>query len=135
LGVDTPPEFLVARSRPGRMVVARGDEAEAEPAPVGHVVEVRQRGGVLDGVPWAVVERRVEAGAALAAVLPVVDGRAGYGVVSRHAGVQVVPPGDLHAPFALLWRRTPAACPDDLPGAPAAGLVVGRGFGAHRLTV
>src|SRR5439155_411907 len=66
--------LLVARPRPRLVVVARGDEAEAEAArPRRRGVEVREREHVLRGAARAVVEGGVEAVAALPTVIPVLD--------------------------------------------------------------
>src|SRR5262249_10722482 len=73
LGHVVAGEFLVAGAWACAVVVARRDEAEAEASRRRRIVEVRDGEGVLRRGARAVVERRVEAVAALAAVLPFLD--------------------------------------------------------------
>src|SRR5262249_15201668 len=89
-------------------------------------------------VPRPVREGRVEAVAALPAVLPVVDGRSRHGTKARHAGGDVALPRLLDALLALRRARIGAARADDLPRLPAARQVVGGRLratpGAARVT-
>src|SRR5262245_705 len=120
-----PPVFLVARARAGGVVVARRDEAEAETARFSGIVEVGQRQDLLCRAARAEAERRIEAIAALAAILPFIDRRIRDGLSAGDAGVEVVAARRLHALLALVGGGVPAAGADDLAGLPAAGQIVG----------
>src|SRR5262249_12312463 len=127
LGHVVAGEFLVAGAGPRAVVVARRDEAEAEASRRRRIVEVRDGERVLRRGARAVVERRVEAVAALAAVLPFFDGRPRHRGAAGRAGVQVVAPRVLHATLALRGRCVATSRAHDLAGLPAArGVALGR---------
>ena len=135
LGHVVAGELLVAGARPRAVVVARRDEAEAEASRCRRIVEVRDGERVLRRGARAVVEGRVEAIAALATVLPVLDRGPGHGRTTGRAGVQVVAPRVRDATLALRRRRVAAARAHDLARLPAArGVARGR-FRADRRTL
>ena len=105
------------------MVVARGDEAEAETAWTRRIVEVGDRERILHRVPGSHAERGVEAVAALAAVLPVLDGRARHREPATDARAEIVDLRGAHPTLAFVRGRALTARADQLARAPAAGLV------------
>src|SRR5436309_1437703 len=139
LGHRAARELLVTRAGARGVVVARGDQAEAEAARLRRVVEVGDRERVLRRAPGPIVEGRVEAVTALAAVLPVLDRRARHGAMPRDAGPEIVGARRRDALLALRRRGVRAARADDLARLPAAGKVVPRRLGtvgrAARITV
>src|SRR5262249_7004302 len=82
-----------------------------------------------------IVERRVEAVAALAAVLPVVDRRTGDAAMARDARLQIVETRGRDALLAVGALRVAAARADDLARLPAARQIVLRRRRTARLAL
>src|SRR4029077_15372860 len=66
---------------------------------------------------------------------PVLDVSAGHRYAAGHSGLEEIAARCRHSPFALLRGHRAAPRANDLTGAPTAGLVVLRGFGADRISL
>src|ERR1051326_1519776 len=113
------------------MVVARSHETEHESLRGRGAGEVADRQRILRRVSGLHVVGRREAVAALTAVFPILDRCAGNRLAAEHSGVDVVLARFADALLAFVGGSVGAARADDLPGAPAARLVILRRRGAN----
>ena len=89
----------------------------------------------MDGLAWSVGEGGLEAVAALTAIEPVFERGVGKDLAWKGPGASGVLSSLDDAAFALLVGEISAASPHDLASLPAAGQIVGGGFGTDVVAV